>query len=129
MPTPIRPERGRIIWTDFFDPQGRNKSPHPAVILTSREEIEAGDSIVVSVVSTQLNLSKPEDRVELPWDPRPGGHAVTKLNKRCAAVCFWIVEIQEEDILRYAGVVPERALKEILTRVSERADEGDSDAE
>ena len=128
MPTPIRPERGRIIWAEFLDPQRRNKSPHPAVILTSREEIENGDSIVVAVVSTQYDLSEPKERVDLPWDPRPGGHAVTKLNKRCAAICYWTEKIERSDILRYAGVVPAAQLGAILTLVRELADD-DSDAE
>ena len=69
MPIPVRPERGRIIWAVIPDKQGRNPKFRPAVILTTREEIEAGEPIVVAVASTQLHLAKPEDQIELPWEP------------------------------------------------------------
>ena len=119
MPTLLRPEPGRIVWAEFLDTEGNQTYAHPAVILTGRTVIESGGPIMVAVASTQLHLSKPEDQVPLLWMARPGGHPITKLNKRCAVVCNWIRPIQEKDILEYAGVVPPRTFEAILTRVSE----------
>ena len=117
MPTPVRPERGRIIWANISDKQGRNLKLRPAVVLTTAEEIEAGEPIVVAVVSTQFQLAKPEDQVELPWAPL--GNTLTRLKKRCVAVCNWVEEIKESDISEYGGMVPAAELTAILTRVSE----------
>ncbi len=119
MPISIRPEPGRIVWAEFLDTGGNQTYAHPAVILTGKAEIDAGGLIVVAVVSTKLHLSKAEDQIPLPWMARPGGHPVTKLNKKCAVVCSWIRPIQEKDILAYAGVVPDRTFEVILAGVSE----------
>jgi mRNA-degrading endonuclease toxin of MazEF toxin-antitoxin module len=119
VPIPIRPEPGRIVWAEFLDTGGNQTYAHPAVILTGKVEIDAGGLIVVAVVSTKLHLSKAEDQIPLPWMARPGGHPVTKLNKKCAVVCNWIRPIQEKDVLGYAGVVPSRTFEAILARVSE----------
>ena len=119
MPTSIRPEPGRIVWAEFLDTTGNQTYAHPAVILTGKAEIDASGLIVVAVASTKLHLSKAEDQIPLPWMARPGGHPVTKLNKKCAVVCNWIRPIQEKDILNYAGVVPSSTFDAILTRVSE----------
>jgi mRNA-degrading endonuclease toxin of MazEF toxin-antitoxin module len=119
VPIPIRPEPGRIVWADFLDTAGNQTYAHPAVVLTNKEEIDAGVLIFVAVVSTKLHLSKAEHQIPLPWTARPGGHPVTKLNKKCAVVCNWIRSIQEKDILSYAGVVPNETFQAVLARVSE----------
>jgi mRNA-degrading endonuclease toxin of MazEF toxin-antitoxin module len=117
VPIPVRPERGRIIWAEILDQQGRNPKLRPAVILTSRDEIVAGEPIVVAVASTQLHLAKSEDKVELPWTHQ--GHPRTHLKKRCAVVCSWTVEIKASDIQECSGMVPEDKITAILTRVAE----------
>lgn len=110
-----RPERGRIVWVEVPDPQGRNPKCRPAVILTSTEEVEAGEPIVVAAISTTLAQPLPDDHVELPWDRR--GHSRTGLRMRCAAVCSWLTVIVEKDIQGYAGIVPGPQLLQILEKV------------
>ncbi len=110
-----KPERGRIIWAELNDPQGKNRKRRPAVILTATDEIKPGEPIVVVGVSTQFDQSSPEVQVRLPWG-RPM-HRATRLNQECAAVCTWLEEIYEPDILEYAGIVPGDCLLEILKKV------------
>jgi hypothetical protein len=54
--------------------------------------------------------------VKLPWHPT--GHPITKLKRRSAAVCDWIVPIQSEDVQSVSGQVPVRLLIQILERVN-----------
>jgi mRNA-degrading endonuclease toxin of MazEF toxin-antitoxin module len=119
VPIPIRPEPGRIVWAEFLDTGGNQTYAHPAVILTGKAEIDAGGLIVVAVISTKLQVAKPDNQILLPWIARPGGPPVTKLNKKCAVVCNWIRPIQEKDVLAYAGVVPSKIFEAILAKVSE----------
>jgi len=106
-------QRGRIVKVNIPDSQGRTTHPHPAVVLTSAEDITAGFPIVVAGISTKLHLSEPKNRVMLPWNPRRGGDYLTNLDKRCAAVCNWIVTINESDILAYYGMTPSYAIADI----------------
>lgn len=110
-----KPERGRIVWVELLDPQGRNPKCRPAVIITATEEIKPGESFVVVGISTELAQSLPQDHVELPWDRKK--HPKTGLKERCAAVCSWLKEIHAADIQEYAGVVPGKRLVEILQKV------------
>jgi mRNA-degrading endonuclease toxin of MazEF toxin-antitoxin module len=112
-----KPERGRIILANFTDPQGREAGPHPAVILTPDDDIEAGDEIVVVVASTKLQYAKPEDMIELPYSP--SGHPVTKLKRRCAVICTWLETVREKDIIDYRGKIYGSLLDKILRRVDE----------
>jgi mRNA-degrading endonuclease toxin of MazEF toxin-antitoxin module len=45
--------RGRIIYVDLLDPQGRNRKRRPAVVVTPTEEIVPDGEIVVVAISTQ----------------------------------------------------------------------------
>jgi mRNA-degrading endonuclease toxin of MazEF toxin-antitoxin module len=116
---PVRPELGRIVRVDgIVDSWGNPTHEHPAVILTGRAEIEAGQPIVVAIISSQLHLSKPADRVALPWQDCRGGHYLTQLNRNCAAVCTWTEVIEQSNIREYKGTVPSYALAEILKKVA-----------
>ncbi|MFL5241914.1 MAG: type II toxin-antitoxin system PemK/MazF family toxin [Gemmataceae bacterium] len=99
-----QPERGRIVWVELPDPQGRNPRRRPVVILTSNEEIQSGESLVGVAISTTFDPSHSEEQVELPW--HRAGHPRTGLNKRCAAQCKWLIEFEESSIEEYGGVVP-----------------------
>jgi hypothetical protein len=54
--------------------------------------------------------------VDLPW--HRSGHPRTGLKKRSSAVCTWLVEFGEAPIQEYAGIVPGKALYEILEKVA-----------
>ena len=88
--------RGRIVWVELIDPQGRNRKRRPAVIVTPDSDIRDDGEVWVVGISTQLAESPAEVQVELPWDRR--GHSRTGLKERCAAVCTWMVKVRMADI-------------------------------
>jgi mRNA-degrading endonuclease toxin of MazEF toxin-antitoxin module len=111
-----QPERGRIVWVELPDPQGRNPKCRPVVILTANEEIQLGESLVGAAISTTFDPSHSKEHVELPW--HRSGHPKTGLNKRSVAVCNWLIEFEEAAIQEFAGVVPGKKLIEILQKVA-----------
>src|SRR5438552_7296188 len=80
--------RGRIVWVQLPDPQGRNPKCRPAVVVTPDADIRADGEVWVVAISTQLDQAPAEAQVELPWDRR--GHPRTGLRERSAAVCTWM---------------------------------------
>jgi mRNA-degrading endonuclease toxin of MazEF toxin-antitoxin module len=107
--------RGRIVWVELLDPQGRNRKCRPAVIVTPDAEIQPDGEVWVVAISSQLDAAPAEDQVELPWDRR--GHPKTKLKERCAAVCSWMIKVNVASIQECAGIVPSRQLLDILSRI------------
>jgi mRNA-degrading endonuclease toxin of MazEF toxin-antitoxin module len=107
--------RGRIVWVEMLDPQGRNPKCRPAVIVTPDADIRAHGEVWVVAISAQLAEAPAEAQVPLPWDRR--GHPRTGLKERCAAVCTWMVKVSVTAIQECAGVVPGRQLLDILTRI------------
>jgi mRNA-degrading endonuclease toxin of MazEF toxin-antitoxin module len=114
MPTP---GRGRIVWVELLDPQGRNRKRRPAVIITPSEQIQPGVTFYVVGISTRINEAPIEEQIELPWNAN--GTSMTKLRQRCTAVCSWIEPIKETDIIEYGGVVPPGHLLQILGLVAQ----------
>ena len=109
------PCRGRIVWVEIVDPQGRNPKLRPAVIVSATEAIQEGGQVWCVAVSSQLDEAPAEEQVELPW--HRDGHPRTQLRQRCAAVCSWLVPVSLDAIRQYAGTVPGRQLNQILQRV------------
>ncbi len=107
--------RGRIVWVELPDPQGRNPKCRPAVIVTPDAEIQPDGEVWVVAISSQRQAAPAEDQVELPWDRR--GHPRTGLKERCAAVCTWMEKVSVASIQEYAGIVPGRQLLDILSRI------------
>lgn len=105
------PSRGRIVWAEFPDPQGRNPKCRPAVIISSDDEIQTGADVWVVAITTRVDQA-PDVEVALPWHAQ--GHPRTGLNERCVAVCSWRVRIPVTSIQGYAGVVPGKQLLQIL---------------
>jgi mRNA-degrading endonuclease toxin of MazEF toxin-antitoxin module len=109
--------RGRIVWVELLDPQGRNPKRRPAVVLTATEEIATSDLIAVVAVSTAVSESPREHCVELPWHRQH--HPRTRLSERCVAVCNWVEAVPKEAVEITGGVVPGKPLLEILRKVAE----------
>lgn len=109
--------RGRIIWAEVPDPQGRNPKSRPLVILTPTDAIDPARVVQCVAITTRLDVAPAEVQVELPWHAQ--GHPRTGLKERCAAVCTWLVEVPLAGIESYAGTVPARQLLQILTKVGE----------
>jgi mRNA-degrading endonuclease toxin of MazEF toxin-antitoxin module len=107
--------RGRVVWVELLDPQGRNRKCRPAVIVTPDTDIREDGEVWVVAISTQLAEAPAEAQVELPWDRR--GHPRTGLKERCAAVCTWMEKVRVASIQGSAGTVPGRQLLDILTRI------------
>ena len=104
--------QGRIVWVELLDPQGRNPKARPAVILTPTPEIREDGQIVVAAITTQFENAPPEISVELPW--HADGHPRTKLNRRNAVVCSWLVTIPVSAIRNFGGIVPFVQMARIL---------------
>ncbi len=115
--------RGRIVWVELLDPQGRNPKCRPAVILTGDADIRPDGELLVVGISTLLDAVPPENKVELPWERQ--GHTRTGLKERCAAICTWKDSVSVASIKGYAGIVPARQLLAILDRVNAIASSGD----
>jgi mRNA-degrading endonuclease toxin of MazEF toxin-antitoxin module len=107
--------RGRIVWVELVDPQGRNPKCRPAVIVTPDEDIRVDGEVWVVAISSQLDEAPAESQVELPWHRT--GHPRTGLKERSAAVCTWLEKVSVAAIRGYAGTVPGRQLLDILTRI------------
>ncbi|MCI0460033.1 MAG: type II toxin-antitoxin system PemK/MazF family toxin [Gemmataceae bacterium] len=107
--------RGGIVWVELLDPQGRNPTCRPAVIVSPDVDIRADGEVWVVAISTQLHEAPAAVQVELPW--HRNGHPRTRLKERCAAVCTWMEKVPVANIQGYAGIVPGRHLLEILKRI------------
>ena len=62
--------RGRIVWVELPDPQGRNPKCRPAVIVTPSADIKPDGEVWVVAISSQTDAAPAEVQVELPWDRR-----------------------------------------------------------
>ena len=109
--------RGRIIYVELLDPQGRNLKRRPAVVVTATEEIVPEGEVVVVAISTQRVQAPPEAQVDLPWS-RPR-HPRTGLSEPCSAVCSWLARVKVSEIRDLGGVVPGRPLLEILNLLAD----------
>ncbi len=116
------PARGRIVWAEVPDPQGRNPKCRPLVIVTATEAIEPDGLVQCVAISSQLAQAPAEAQVELPWHAQ--GHPRTGLKERCAAVCTWLVEVPVSSIRSYVGSVPTRAMLQILQQIDDRPGSG-----
>jgi mRNA-degrading endonuclease toxin of MazEF toxin-antitoxin module len=110
---PIR--QGDIVWALALDPQGANEKRRPFVILTLSNEIAEGGTVVGAAITATLPTPLTEDYVELPW--HPNGTARTRLRKRCAVHCRWVVELDRNAIEQHGGHVSGGKLLEIMQRV------------
>ena len=108
--------RGRIVWVELADPQGRNPKCRPAVVVTPDADIREDGEVWVVAISTRLDEAPAEAQVELPWDRR--GHPRTGLKERCAAVCTWMAKVPVAAVQGWAGTVPGRQLLDILKRIT-----------
>ena len=67
---------------------------------------------MVAAITTQIENASPEISVELPW--HADGHPRTKLNRRNAVVCTWLVTIPVSAIRNFGGIVPFAQMARIL---------------
>lgn len=107
---------GRIITVKIDDPQRRNPKPRPAVIVSKTDEILPGAKIVVAAITTTFTTPHGPDQIPLPWQHQ--GHRTTKLNKPCVAKCDWLRIIDQSEVRKVGGMVPDARLRQILARIA-----------
>ena len=105
---------GSIVWAEIADANGISKL-RPAVVVTPTDRISENSPLHAVAITSRLSEPLPADHVMLPWHPK--GHPRTKLNRRSAAVCSWVVQIQPGDVREFAGFVPGPVLLQILERI------------
>jgi len=107
---------GAIVWAAIADPRGAVKV-RPVVVATRTDEILLDQEWVGVAVTTTFGEPPPDSHVELPWDPI--GHPATRLRRRSAAVCDWLVRLRASDVKSVEGYVPGRILLRIVNKVAE----------
>lgn len=110
-------QQGSIVWAKVADRNGRNAKCRPAVVVTPTNEIEAGCRLFAVAVTSRIDRPFPTNQVELPWTNE--GHPRTGLNRRCVAICDWIIEFDQNAVEASPGIVPAEALRKILANIPE----------
>lgn len=108
--------RGRVVYplVPIPDPQGRNpKAGRPFVVISSNEDLTAGQAIQAVGITTNLTQSPPEDYVALPW----GRNARTGLTEESAALCTWVIEVAQDAVNIGKGFVDPRLVLRIVERI------------
>ncbi len=113
------PQRGRIVWVEIPDPQGRNPKCRPAIIVSANPSIIVADpdcEIHVVGITSQVDTVSGEDGVSLPWhrDRRQGR---TGLTTPSVAVFSWLERVRIRDIQDFAGTVPLQQMVMILDAI------------
>ncbi len=106
---------GQIVWATIADARGYRKM-RPAVIVTPSDRIRSTRSLDIVAVTSRVPEPLPPDHVLLPWHRQR--HPRTGLNRKCAAVCTWVVRISPGDVEDVAGVLPGAVLLDILTKIA-----------
>ncbi len=113
--------RGRVVRVNVLDPQGKNRKPRPAVVISTVEEAEATGRVVVVCVSTKHGQAPPEVQIELPHDLR--GACRSGLREPSWAVATWIREVPIEDIETALGALTATLTGEIIALSNSLSDE------
>lgn len=120
-------KRGRIVWVELLDPQGRNPKVRPAVILTPTNEITPTGEVQVLAITGDTTAAPAEDCVELPW--LATGHPKTGLNKPSVVVVSWTARVAVATIKSVRGHVPATKMIEVLARFTERDEAQQAEAD
>jgi mRNA-degrading endonuclease toxin of MazEF toxin-antitoxin module len=112
-----KPEQGRIILAEVLDPQNRNPKKRHLVIVSRNDQIEAGKPFWCVAITGTLPRKLTNEFVLLPF--QRSGRSLTGLTKRCAAMCSWRLEIDESQVIRYVGRVPDDKLDAIIQAIED----------
>ena len=104
-----------IVWVNVPDPRGIRKR-RPVIIVTGNADLPAAEEIAGVAVTTTFAEPPPAEHVALPWDPL--GRSITRLRRRSAAVCNWLVTFAPGDVEAIAGQLPPQTLVEVLRAVA-----------
>jgi mRNA-degrading endonuclease toxin of MazEF toxin-antitoxin module len=105
---------GQVVWVTIADQNGISKM-RPAVVVTPDDAIASSGLVDVVAITSTLPTALPDDHILLPWHAQ--GHTRTGLNRKCAAVCSWVVQVSVDDIDSVAGLITGSTLAEILKKI------------
>lgn len=108
--------RGDIVLVEIVDPQLQNPKLRPVVVLTKSAKSEFVTELGVVGITGTIPKVIPDDFVKLPY--HANRHPRTGLTKKSAAVCGWLVTINETGVQKRIGRVPEKQLREIVAIVN-----------
>lgn len=108
--------RGRLVWVELPDPQGRNPKVRPAVILTPTDLIRPDGVVQVAAVTSAIGQAPRDAVVELPW--HPSGAVKTKLTLPSEVVCTWLAEVPVANVSDSGGFVSGATLLAIVSKTS-----------
>lgn len=117
MERPAGQVRQGAIWTASVADRNGFAKVRPVMIVTATDEVVLDEPIVLAAITSQFPDPPPQECVALPW--APGGHPATRLWKRSAVVCTWLVEVRPSALVEYKGYVPLKTLQKILLRLRE----------
>jgi PemK-like, MazF-like toxin of type II toxin-antitoxin system len=108
---------GAIIWVLTTDRYGVNEKVRPAVVIACSSDASSGDQVVAAAITTTIPNPLSSNLVELPWNRQ--GTAKTKLRRRSAVVCDWLLLFESSCIQSYSGYVPGNLLTLIMLKIEE----------
>jgi hypothetical protein len=114
--------RGRIVWTEVPDPQGRNVKRRPCLIL--HPPTANNSTSPVQVVGGSSSPPQPGNEhlaVIAKGLKKPGGHPQTRLTDTTYFYGIWLSEIPLESILGIGGFLHEQEvlkLEQIIKSLS-----------
>ena len=85
---------------DVPDPQGTPAGPHFAVVLNSKDEIDAGlQDLDLAVITSSFDKPLPAGWFIIPQyiPAKPGGHQLTGLSKLSVVKCTWFVSLPRSE--------------------------------
>jgi hypothetical protein len=106
--------RGRIIWAEYPDPDGKNEKLRPAAILDQDSDIDGKSPICCVALSHSAAKRRPLAATHIPVPWNKSGAVRTKLKKATVAVCEWVPLVDPAKIDDIAGVLPPITLADIF---------------
>jgi hypothetical protein len=113
--------QGRIIYKMVPDPQGRNPKDRPLVIVSKDPSKVTEDELIYAVgITSELTESDPNNYVLLPWAPL-GKRCMSKLSKKCAALCTWVAKVKRSEIAdeNCGGLIEAVHVEKIIAKLRE----------
>ena len=86
--------QGRIVWASVPDPQGQNVKRRRCVAIDVDRPIEGEVFVRIVGITTEMTQSRQSHYVPLPFD-RPPQKSWSGLVEPCAALCTWVIDIDE----------------------------------
>jgi hypothetical protein len=94
-----------MLVEDLIDPQGNPVKPHRVICLTTKDEYASGSPIRAVVVSSRFHDTATDCMVLMDKLWMKGGHPQTGFDRKCAAICCWVVEFDKHSILRFHNLI------------------------